>query len=94
MAEVTVVRVESRVEGIVQGVGFRASVRRQAVRLGLAGWAANLPDGSVEVVAEGPEPRCRELLAWLEGDDAPGWVERVTSRWAAAGGAGAGFAVR
>jgi O-acetyl-ADP-ribose deacetylase (regulator of RNase III)/acylphosphatase len=88
------VRVESRVEGVVQGVGFRASVRRQAIGLGLAGWAANLPDGSVEVVAEGPEPQCRRLLAWLEGEDAPGRVRRVTSRWAAAGGAGAGFAVR
>jgi O-acetyl-ADP-ribose deacetylase (regulator of RNase III)/acylphosphatase len=87
------VRVESRVEGVVQGVGFRASVRRQAARLGLAGWAANLPDGSVEVVAEGPEARCRELLAWLEGEDTPGRVQHVTSRWAAAGGA-AGFAAR
>jgi O-acetyl-ADP-ribose deacetylase len=88
------VRVEARVEGIVQGVGFRASARRQAVRLGLAGWAANLPDGSVEVVAEGPEPACRGLLAWLEGEDAPGWVQRVTSRWAAAGGMAAGFGIR
>jgi O-acetyl-ADP-ribose deacetylase (regulator of RNase III)/acylphosphatase len=88
------VRVESRVEGLVQGVGFRVSVRRQAIALGLAGWAANLPDGSVEVVAEGPEPQCRRLLAWLDSDDAPGRVRRVTSRWAAAGGAGPGFAVR
>jgi len=88
------VRVEARVEGVVQGVGFRASVRRQASRLGLAGWAANQPDGSVEVVAEGPEPRCRQLLAWLEGEDAPGWVQHVTARWAAAGGADSGFAIR
>jgi O-acetyl-ADP-ribose deacetylase (regulator of RNase III)/acylphosphatase len=88
------VRVESRVEGIVQGVGFRVSVRRQAIRLGLAGWAANLPDGSVEVVAEGPEPQCRELLAWLEGEDAPGRVQRVASRWAAGGGMAAGFEAR
>lgn len=89
------VRLESRVEGIVQGVGFRASVRGQALRLGLAGWAANLPDGSVEVVAEGPRPQCRELLAWLEGEDAPGWVQRVASRWAEpAEPAGGGFGVR
>jgi len=93
-ADAGAVRVESRVEGVVQGVGFRASVRRQAARLGRGGWAANLPDGSVEVVAEGPEPRCRELLAWLEGEDAPGQVRQVTSRWAAAGGEAAGFAIR
>ena len=36
--------------------GFRAAVWRQAARLGLSGWAANLDDGSVEVVAEGPCP--------------------------------------
>jgi acylphosphatase len=87
-------RLEARVEGIVQGVGFRVSVRRQAVRLGLAGWAANLDDGSVEVVAEGPRERCAELLSWLEGDDAPGLVRGVAHRWAAAGGALPGFSVR
>jgi len=93
-APASTVRVEARVEGVVQGVGFRASARRQALRLGLAGWAANRPDGSVEVVAEGPEPRCRELLAWLEGEDAPGRVQGVTARWGAPEGMPAGFAAR
>ncbi len=74
-------RVTAHVYGHVQGVGFRASVRVQATRLGLAGSAANLDDGSVEVVAEGPQARCRELLAWLEGDEPPGWVRRVAHHW-------------
>jgi O-acetyl-ADP-ribose deacetylase (regulator of RNase III)/acylphosphatase len=87
-------RLEARVEGTVQGVGFRASVSRQAGRLGLAGWAANLADGSVEVVAEGPEERCRELLAWLEGDDTPGWVRHVGHRWGQPAGGLAGFTAR
>ncbi|MBI1967987.1 MAG: acylphosphatase [Gemmatimonadetes bacterium] len=50
------------VRGRVQGVGFRWFVWRQAERLGLRGWARNLPDGSVEVVAEGPA----EILVRLE----------------------------
>ena len=51
------------VSGQVQGVGFRWFVHRHAARLRLSGWAENLPDGRVEVVASGPD----ETLAELEG---------------------------
>lgn len=50
------------VHGRVQGVGFRWFVARQATRLGLVGFARNLDDGSVEVVAQG-EPSALESLA-------------------------------
>ena len=50
------------VTGRVQGVGYRYFVLREAERLGLAGFARNLPDGRVEVVAEGTE----EVLGHLE----------------------------
>ena len=43
------------VTGRVQGVGFRWFVRETARRVGLAGWVCNLPDGSVELAAEGDE---------------------------------------
>ena len=43
------------IRGRVQGVGFRWFVMHEAARLELAGFARNLPDGSVEVVSEGPE---------------------------------------
>ena len=50
--------------GRVQGVWYRESCRREAERLGLAGWARNLSDGTVEVVAEGETDALDELVAW------------------------------
>ena len=50
------------VRGRVQGVGYRYFVLHEAEGLGVAGFARNLPDGSVEVVAEGDDP----VLAQLE----------------------------
>ena len=48
-------RAQIVVKGIVQGVGFRYFVVREAEALGLAGWVRNLPDGRVELIAEGVE---------------------------------------
>lgn len=53
------------VSGKVQGVFYRASTVEQARSLGLSGWARNLPDGRVEVVAAGDEPRLAQLAEWL-----------------------------
>jgi len=53
------------VSGKVQGVWFRASTREQALRLNLQGFARNLDDGSVEVVAQGDEASLALLESWL-----------------------------
>ncbi len=49
------------VSGRVQGVGFRWFVHRHAARMRLSGWAENLADGRVEVVASGPDSALAEL---------------------------------
>lgn len=59
-------RLTAFVRGRVQGVGFRWFVRSQALELGLTGYAKNLPDGRVEVLAQGPAQACGELLNRLE----------------------------
>jgi acylphosphatase len=53
------------VAGKVQGVWFRASAREQAVRLGLRGYARNLEDGRVEVLAIGDDAALGALEKWL-----------------------------
>ena len=53
------------VSGKVQGVFFRASARDRAQALGLRGFAKNLPDGRVEVLAAGGDAAIDELAAWL-----------------------------
>lgn len=75
------VRMTARVDGRVQGVGFRWFVRREAVNLGLAGRAVNRADGTVEVVAEGPRDRCEHLVEALRRPATPGQVRRVTVEW-------------
>jgi acylphosphatase len=57
-------RVRVRISGRVQGVFFRAEARSRAESLGLAGWARNAADGSVEAVFEGDEARVRSMVDW------------------------------
>jgi len=87
-------RLTAWVEGRVQGVGFRWWARARALELGLAGWAENLEDGRVRVIAEGASAACGELLALLEGTEAPGRVVRVTHRWDEPLGGLTGFSER
>ncbi|MEU1052625.1 acylphosphatase [Streptomyces sp. NPDC005876] len=89
------VRLVAWVRGRVQGVGFRWFTRARALELGrLSGFALNLGDGRVQVVAEGPRERCEELLGWLRGDDTPGRVDGVTEIWDTPRGGYEGFAIR
>ena len=48
----------------MQGVGYRQSAQSQATNLGVRGWVRNLPDGSVELVAEGADVAIKEFLSW------------------------------
>ncbi|MET8578334.1 acylphosphatase [Streptomyces sp. NPDC005012] len=88
-------RLVAWVRGNVQRVGFRWFTRAKALELGgLSGFALNLQDGRVQVVAEGPRDRCRRLLEWLEGEDTPGRVDGVTEIWDTPRGGYTGFEIR
>jgi acylphosphatase len=62
----SVVRRRVLVEGRVQGVWYRASAEREAVRLGLTGLARNLNDGRVEMVVEGDPSAVDAFVAWAK----------------------------
>lgn len=53
------------ISGTVQGVSYRASARDEATRLGLGGYAKNLANGDVEVLASGDAPALDQLQQWL-----------------------------
>lgn len=74
-------RVKVRVEGIVQGVYFRATTRRQAHQLRLHGWVRNCPDGSVELVAEGEKEALEGLIAWCRRGPEGAVVTQVEVNW-------------
>ncbi len=74
-------RMYVRVYGIVQGVGFRRFVQIHAIRLGVKGYAKNLPDGSVEVIAEGHEESLNKLLNKIREGSPLSRVEKVEVRF-------------
>lgn len=74
-------RVHLNVSGRVQGVAFRAYTVDEAVRLGLSGFVRNLPDGRVEVEAEGDRAALLELVRFCERGPPAARVEGVEARW-------------
>lgn len=57
-------RIRAIISGRVQGVSYRASTAHEARRLGLTGWVRNLPDGRVELEAEGMPDAVEALVRW------------------------------
>jgi acylphosphatase len=71
-----------RIEGRVQGVGYRDWMVRQASRLGLHGWVRNRGDGSVEAVVAGDEASVRALVSACQRGPLLARVDRVAEGFA------------
>lgn len=89
-----IVRLDARISGRVHGVGFRYFTYREAQALGVVGWVANLPDGSVRCVAEGPRDDLEALLGRLHEGPPSAIVEAVSAAWMPATGTFSSFGVR
>jgi acylphosphatase len=69
------------VTGRLQGVGYRAFCADHGMKLNIIGYARNLPDGRVEVVAESDEATLRQLVKLMREGPALSLVRDVTYRW-------------
>jgi acylphosphatase len=87
-------RIVAVAHGLVQGVGFRWFVQREATRRGLTGWVANRADGGVEVVAEGPAVDLEQLVGELREGPSGASVSRLDVRHEPARGDLLDFVIR
>jgi acylphosphatase len=81
------------VSGQVQGVWFRAWTKEQAQSLGVSGWVRNLPDGRVEVEAQGPDDALEELEKRLHQGSPPSRVDQVEAKRVNRGESFSGFEI-
>ena len=82
------------IEGIVQGVFFRASARDVAHSLGLKGWVRNCYDGCVEAVFEGERIKVEKMLEWCGKGPTGAIVRNVKADWEVAIGDLDAFTIR
>jgi len=74
-------RVQVRVSGRVQGVGYRYFTQHTAAALGVLGSVRNLPEGEVEAIAEGSKEKLEEFVQALREGPHAGHVDDVTEAW-------------
>lgn len=74
-------RIVAIVTGRVQGVGYRGFCADHGMKLNITGYAKNLPDGRVEVVAESDEATLRQLVKLMREGPTHSLVRDVTYRW-------------
>ncbi|RKX29300.1 MAG: acylphosphatase [Candidatus Zixiibacteriota bacterium] len=72
---------ELKIEGFVQGVGYRYFCLNRARNLGLKGWVKNNPDSSVSVLAEGDRGAIESLIAELKAGPSSAVINNVTIKW-------------
>jgi len=82
------------VSGRVQGVFFRYSARQAAEKWGLTGFARNLNDGRVEIIAEGEESGLKSLLTWANHGPPGAYVDRIENEWSSVKNVFSSFTIR
>ncbi|MBI4631172.1 MAG: acylphosphatase [Chloroflexi bacterium] len=94
MSDSPPLRLHAIIFGKVQGVFFRDTTLRTASELKLVGWVRNLPNESVEVIAEGSHDSLESLLNFLRVGPPQAHVEQVAADWQLATSEFSSFTVR
>ena len=76
-----IARLHIIIEGIVQGVFFRASTIEESSKLGLTGWVMNCSDGRVEAVFEGEIDKIEQIIEWCKKGRPGAVVSNVETAW-------------
>jgi len=74
-------RVYLLITGKVQNVSYRINAKRKAEELNLTGWVKNMPDGKVEIIAEGEEENLKSMISWCYNGSDGAVVNKVKAKW-------------
>jgi acylphosphatase len=88
------IRANLIIKGRVQGVGYRANVRRMANKFNLRGWARNLRNGDVELLVEGSDAEVDRIIAWCHRGPTSAYVLKVNVEKTLATGEFDGFRIK
>ena len=75
-------RVHLLITGKVQNVSYRINAKRKAEEFDLAGWVKNIPDGRVEILAEGKKENLKKMIDWCHNGSDYAIVNEVKIEWA------------
>lgn len=87
-------RITLKISGRVQGTGYRYASQQEAQKQGFTGYVCNLPDGSVELVAEGREPDLKNFIQWCYNGVGPAAVRTIETSWSEATGEFSHFLIK
>lgn len=86
-------RVHLIISGFVQGIGYRAWIKREATKLGITGWVKNREDGEVEAICEGKPESIEALINLAKQGPLLSQINQVEVKWEASRGEYASFEI-
>jgi acylphosphatase len=89
-----IARLHIIIEGIVQGVFYRASTIEESSKLGLTGWVMNCSDGRVEAVFEGNIDKIDKIIEWCKKGPPGAEVTNIETVWEQATGEYDSFSIK